>query len=91
MLTQWKYKIVQKFTIDNGEIHGPEVTNHYLHTKPRPDGVFLYKPTKKGYDYVDYTGCGKHEDVDISDKTFKLEILGYIKYVSRRKCDDKVV
>ena len=88
MLRQWRFKICKKFTVEDGKIYGEDVTEHYLHTKPRPDGVFLYKPSKKKYDYVDYTGSGIHYGLDASDKTTTLEILGYIKYIDCKCLDE---
>jgi hypothetical protein len=90
VLTQWRYKICKKFADCNGQINGSRVVSKFEHTKPIPNRVFLYKPTGKKYDYVDYTGRVKGERIDISDKTFMLEVLGYIKYVSRKKCDGSV-
>lgn len=88
MLTQWRYKICKKFTVEGGKIYGAKRTDYYLHTKPRPDDVYLYKPSGKKYDYVDYTGSGKHLGVTCCDKTTMLEFLGYIKYVERKSLDE---
>lgn len=52
-----------------------------LHTKPHPVGVRLYKPSKRKYDYVDYTGVYKQQNVEPSELTCILEFLGYIKFV----------
>ena len=90
MLTQWKFKVTKQFADCNGEIKGSQTVYKYEHTKPRPDGVFLYKPTGKKYDYVDYTGSVRDDEADISEKTVMLEVLGYIKFVSRNKCDGDV-
>ena len=55
-----------------------------LHTKPHPRGVKLYKPSKKRYDYVDYTGVYKSQSVEPSELTCILEFLGYIKFVEQQ-------
>lgn len=87
MLVQWRYKICKKFARCDGEIKGHKTVRKYEHTKPIPDKVFLYKPTQKKYDYIDYTGECKGGVADISDDTIMLEVLGYIKFVSSNKCD----
>jgi hypothetical protein len=90
MLVQWRYKICKKFARCNGEIKGHRTVRKFEHTKPIPDKVFLYKPTQKKYDYIDYTGEYGDKDTDISDDTVMLEVLGYIKFVSSKKCDGTV-
>ena len=85
MLKQWRFKIVKKFVIDGGEILGGSAIAKFAHKRPRPNRVFLYNPSKRRYDYVDYTGkCGGQECL-IDEKTCFLEALGYIKFVESVK------
>ena len=88
MLTQWRYKIVERFAIVNGEIVSGKVSSKLVHIKPRPKGLFLYKPSTRKYDYVDYTGSVKGQETEVTDRTCTLEILGYIKFISSRNCGE---
>ena len=58
------------------------------HTRPRPRKVFVHNPTKRRYDYVDYTGSFKQGEVEICEQTMLLEIMGYIKFIERKKCNE---
>ena len=80
--------MTKKFTITPKGILGGEATEKLSHTKPHPGGFFLYKPSHRKFDYVDYTGTGKHRSIDFLDKTYILEILGCIKYISSKKCHE---
>ena len=90
MLVQWKYKIVKKFAVENSAIVDRSRVIKIEHTKPYPDGFNLYKPTKRKYDYVDYTGNYRGHEVDFSDYTTLLEFLGYIKFIEKMDCDGNV-
>ena len=86
MLVQWRYKVCDKFArSDQGIIIASEKMHKIEHTKPRPDRVFLHKPTKRRYDYVDYTD--NDGDVDVNYTTVILEFMGYIKFVEREKLE----
>ena len=84
MLIQWKYKVCDKFARSNkGIIITSEKLEKFEHTKPRPDRIYLYKPTKRKYDYIDYTDS--KGEVDVCEYTMLLEIMGYIKFVEQEK------
>jgi len=90
MLVQWKYKIIKKFAVERGRIVDKSRMVKIEHTKPYPDGFNLYRPTKRKYDYVDYTGRYKGVNVDFSDYTTLLEFFGYIKFIEKMDCDGRV-
>ena len=50
--------------------------------------MFLYKPSSRRYDYVDYSGRLKGEWVEAEERTAHLEILGYIKFIEEVECDE---
>lgn len=90
MLIQWRYKIVRKFGKMGDAIMDGDRLNRIEHTKPYPDRFFLYRVSKRKYDYVDYSGIYKDVDTNLSDLTALLEFLGYIKYVDSKSCDEGV-
>ena len=90
MLTQWRYKVSKDFGKWDGSIVGGRKLNKIVHSKPYPDGFFLYRETKRKYDYVDYTGVHKGVCVTLSDMTPLLEFLGYIKYIDKEECNGRV-
>jgi hypothetical protein len=84
MLVQWRYKVKKRFSTCGGNVY---CKRKYLESRDNrfPLGTpFLYKPSRKRYDYVDYTGrvckCG----VEASEVTQFLEFLGYIKFVEKK-------
>jgi len=88
MLVQWRFKVMCEFATCESEIY----TGHYkefLAMKPRPERLFLYRPSSKRYDYVDYTGKTKGVKVDLCDNTPMLEFLGYIKFVDSKECNER--
>jgi hypothetical protein len=89
VLTQWRYKIVRRFARCDGELITGRKVDKLQSLKPRPRGLFLYKPTKRKYDYVDYTGRFKKQDVDVTMNTCYLETLGVIKFVEKIDCDQE--
>gem|GEM_PF-6344182 len=84
MLIQWRYKIQKPFARQGEDIIDGDRLIEIIHTKPRPDRLFICKPSKKKVDYVDYTG----EGIDIEFFTCELELLGFIKFVDRRICNE---
>jgi hypothetical protein len=89
MLVQWRYKVCKRFARQGTEIITGIRVKQIACSKPRPVGLFLYKPSKRGYDYVDYTGRYNRTEVDVSDSTCYLEALGLIKFVDRVVCDER--
>jgi hypothetical protein len=89
MLVQWRYKIKKKFADCKGELFTGRSYNKYRRTKPRPVRMFLYKPSKKKYDYFDYSGTAKNGGTEVSDTTCTLELLGYIKFIEKKNCDKR--
>ena len=87
MLTQWHYKVMREFATQQDRIMTGKQMIKYRVTKPRPYRLFLYKPSRRTYDYVDYSGNVKKEFVGISDKTSFLEFYGFIKFIGSSKCD----
>lgn len=81
MLKQWRFKTCQWFAIQEGEVIVGEFLEGYRGGRARPEGMYIYKPSKRRYDYVDYTGRHKRSEVQVSDLTCILEFLGYIKFV----------
>jgi len=88
MLRQWRFKIVQRFARSDGELVCSGKINRLRKLKPRPTGLFLYKPSNRRYDYVDYTGKVKGAQVEVDEKTAYLEMLGYIKFIEEVVCDE---
>ena len=88
MLVQWQYKITERFAREGDEILFGATYSRKKKLKPRPTGLFLYKPTGRRYDYVDYTGrvCG--QEVEFCEITVYLEALGYIKFVQKVDCNE---
>ena len=82
MLVAWRYKVCRVFARNGSGLY-PNA-DRLLHTKPHPMGVRLYKPTKRKYDYVDYTGRYKKQEVEPNELTCILEFLGYIKFVEQQ-------
>lgn len=88
MLKQWRYKIVQCFARNGCELICSQNLSKFRKLKPRPTGLFLYKPSSRRYDYVDYSGRLKGEWVEAEERTAHLEILGYIKFIEEVECDE---
>ena len=87
MLIQWRYKIVQRFARNDGELIFSQNLKKLYRLKPRPTGLFLYKPSSRRYDYVDYTGRVKGTQVEVDEMTAYLEMLGYIKFIEEIECN----
>lgn len=81
MLKQWRYKVCEWFAIQGEEIVVGDFLKGYRGGKARPERMFIYKPTKRKYDYVDYTGRFKGKELSACDTTCYLELLGYIRFV----------
>lgn len=81
MLKQWRYKVCELFAIQGEEIIVGDFLKGYRGGKARPERMFIYKPTKRKYDYVDYTGRFKGKELSACDITCYLELLGYIRFV----------
>lgn len=69
------------FAIQFGDIIVGDYLYGYRGGRAKPEGMYIYKPTKRKYDYVDYTGRFKNKVLDFNDITCVLEFLGYIKFV----------
>jgi hypothetical protein len=89
MLVQWRYKVCKRFARQGSEIITGVRVAQIAGSKPRPMGLFLYKPSKRKYDYVDYTGSYRRNGIDASDATCYLELLGLIKFVEKVQCDER--
>lgn len=89
MLVQWRYKVCKRFARQGTEIITGIRVKQIACSKPRPVGLFLYKPSKRRYDYVDYTGKINGSDIDVGDGTCYLELLGLIKFVEKVVCDER--
>jgi hypothetical protein len=87
VLIQWRYKICKGFATCGGELIDSGL-REIKYLKPRPKGLLLYNITKRKYDYVDYTGKVRGVDLDVTEFTCLLEVLGYIKFIDRRKIND---
>lgn len=81
MLTQWRFKVCEWFAIQGEEIIVGEFLSGYRGGKVRPERMFIYRPSKRKYDYVDYSGRFKGRDLSVCDITCYLELLGYIRFV----------
>ena len=89
MLQQWRFKVTKKFAVCDGEIYAGKTYDRIIRTKPRPFRMFLYKPSSKRYDYVDYTGRVKGGQAQLSEITPLLEFFEFIKFVDSRDCDGR--
>lgn len=89
MLVQWRYKIVKRFAREGQELYCSEKYPELKRMKPRPYGLFLYRPSQRRYDYVDYTGHVKGVPSEAGDITAYLEMLGYIKFIEKKICDEE--
>ena len=81
MIKQWRYKVCEWFAIQGDEIIVGEFLSGYRGGRATPEKMFIYKPTKRKYDYVDYTGRFKKKEVDFCEITCYLELLGYIRFI----------
>ena len=90
MLVQWRYKVCCDFGKQDGSIINGRKLESIKHSKPYPDRFFLYRVSKRKYDYVDYTGVYKGKQVNPSGLTSMLEFLGYIRFVSKEKCNGRI-
>ena len=81
MLVQWRYKVCEWFATCGDSIVTGEHLKQFRGGKVRPQGIQIYKPSKRRYDYVDYTGTHKRQEVPVDEITCYLEILGYIRFV----------
>jgi len=88
MLNEYRYKIKDMFVTYKGEVYvGKDRIRKLRYSKPRPRGMFFYKPTKKKYDYFDYTGWELGERVLQCELTHRLLKMGLIDFVSRKSGD----
>ena len=78
---------MNKFARMDGEVFTGGSHNRLRSLRPCPAGVFIYKPSQRRYDYVDYTGKFNKQDVDFCDTTWLLETLGLIKFIEKIDCD----
>jgi len=90
MLVQWRYKIRGKFGVLDGTLIEGKMLEDIIHSKPRPNRFFIYRASKRKYDYVDYTGVFKGKEVEPSFTTLMLEFLGYISYIDNQECNGRV-
>lgn len=81
MIVQWRYKVCKIFALHDGEVLIGERLKKYRGGNGKPRGMFIHKPTKRKYDYVDYTGRILKTDLEFCEETCILELLGYIKFV----------
>jgi len=81
MIVQWKYKVCRLFAVEGEDIVLGEYLDGYRGGRACPKGMHIYRPTQRRYDFVDYTGRGKHKDLEFCETTCILEMLGYIKFV----------
>lgn len=84
MIVEWRYKVLKVFAREGEDLIPCRVARVMWRHKPHPVGVFLYRPTKRMYDFVEYTGRCKGRDVEGSYLTCALEMLGYIKFVGKK-------
>ena len=89
MLKQWKYKVLEWFAIQGEEIIVGDFLSGYRGGRATPSRMFIYRPTKRKYDYVDYTGKVKGKELDVCELTCYLEILGYIKFIEAEDGEPK--
>ena len=89
MLTQWRFKIVKRFAREGQELYCSEKYPELKKMKPRPNGLFLYRPSQRRYDYVDYTGHVRGVPSEAGEITAYLEMLGYIKFIEKIICDER--
>lgn len=86
MLYQWRYKILRRFgTLEGGIVKGEELSL-IVGSKPRPKGFRLYKPTRKRFDFVDYTGNEFGKNVERDEITTLLIGEKYIQYIEKKLC-----
>lgn len=88
MLRQWRFKILRKFARDGEELFFGRKQRELRRLKPRPFGLFLYKPSRRRYDYVDYTGKVGKMETDVGEATMFLEMAGYIKFIEKEDCNE---
>ena len=81
MLVIWRFKVQKLFAIQGDSIVVGKHLNTYRGGKAKPRKMYIYKPSRYRYDYVDYTGRVSRTEVDAHDLTCELEFLGYIKFV----------
>jgi hypothetical protein len=84
MLYQWRYKVLRFFGVVKGWVVIESRLDDMVGTKPRPSGLMLYKPTKRKYDYFDYSGNELGENVELCETTKTLLKKGYIKFINKK-------
>ena len=87
MIVQWRFKILDYFAIHDGLVVSGEHLAGYRGGRAVPQGMRVYKPGQRKWDFVDYTGRAKRVDLDFDELTCILEMLGYIKFVESSNGD----
>lgn len=89
MFVQWRFKILNRFGRKGNTIHtGRRKVNEGgrgIRVVDGSDVMFVYNPSGKRYDYVDYTWSSREETDTLSEITSTLEILGYITFVEKKE------
>ena len=81
MIVQWRFKVCECFAIYNDEIVRGDYLYGYRGGRATPSGMRVYRPSRRQWDFVDYTGKYKKTELDIKEITCILEVLGIIKFV----------
>lgn len=84
-MISWRYKVIKRFANVNGEIRGEEFYDKIVRVREKKGRIFLYRPSSRRYDYLDYSGVACGQCVAVSELTPVLEFLGYIKFVERKE------
>jgi len=84
MLTQYRYKIIEPFVIKDGVILKVKKWKK-TGRESMPFGMHCYKPSKRRWDYVDYTGDSYYGQINKAESTRELVDRGWLVYIDRRK------
>lgn len=84
MLIQHRYKITAPFIIRDGVIIRRITWKRTSH-EGMPYEMKAYKPSKKRWDFVDYSGKTYYGDMEICETTRELERRGKLIYIGVKK------
>ena len=84
MLIQHRYKIVTPFLVRNGVILKKTKWKRVGHSE-MPTDIRCYKPSKRKWDYVDYSGRTYYGSMKICEITHELERAGKLIYIGVKK------
>ena len=84
MLIQYKYKVMEPFVVKDGTILKIKKWTKVGH-EGMPFGMKCYKPSRRKWDYVDYTGTSHLGNIEQCQSTKELVGRGWLVYIDSRR------